>query len=275
MNTQAIRTKDATFQKFEVLKTNRNKRHRHGEFFVEGVRNINQAVKNGWAIRSFLYAEGAQLSNWAEDLLTKVRTEVNYRLPQPLMDALSSKEDTSELLAVIAMRNDLDASLLMHAKNPIFALFDRPSNRGNLGTMLRSCDALGVSGLIITGHAVDIYDPDVVSASMGSFFSVPFVRLSGNDEIDGLIGQLRDQYQGLTVMGTTAHRKTNLFEVDMRKPMLMMVGNETDGLNRHLEEISDVMATIPMSELGSASSFNVSCAATVMFYEAIRQRMEK
>lgn len=273
MKTIPIRAKDAAFQKFEVLKTNRNKRHRYGEFFVEGVRNLNEAVRNGWSVRSLLYAPEAALSAWAKDMLRDVRTDVNYALPKALMDELSGKEDTSELLAVVAMRDDLDASRLMGLDNPVFALFDRPSNKGNLGTLIRSCDALGVSGLIITGHAVDIYEPDVVSSSMGSFFSVPFVRLSDNQDIDGLIGRLREAYDGLKVVGTTAHRQVNLFDVDMRGPVLLMVGNETEGLNRHLVEAADVMATIPMSETGSASSFNVSCAATVMFYEAVRQRM--
>ncbi len=272
MKTIPIRARDAAFQKFEVLKTNRNKRHRYGEFFVEGVRNLNEAVRNGWAVRSFLYARDEALSNWAKDMLRDVRTDTNYELPKALMDELSGKDETSELLAVVAMRDELDASRLMGKQNPVFALFDRPSNKGNLGTLIRSCDALGVSGLIITGHAVDIYEPDVVSSSMGSFFGVPFVRLSDNQDIDRLIAQLKAEYPGLKVVGTTAHRQVNLFDVDMTGPVLLMVGNETDGLNRHLVETADVMATIPMSPAGSASSFNVSCAATVMFYEAVRQR---
>lgn len=269
-----IFSRDAAFQKFEVLKTNRNKRHRYGEFFVEGVRNINEAMRNGWQMRAFLYDPGQQLSGWARDMLRSTHADVHYELTPELMRALSAKTDTSELLAVAAMRPDDDAGALMGKQNPVFALFDRPSNKGNLGTMLRSCDALGVSGLIITGHAVDIYEPDVISSSMGSFFSVPFVRLSDNREIELLIGRLRAEYPGLRVIGTTAHGQDHLFDVDLRGPVLLMIGNETDGLNRHLAGLADAMATIPMSQSSSASSLNVSCAATVMFYEVARQRMD-
>lgn len=271
MRTEKINSKSATYQKFEVLKTNRNKRFKYGEFFVEGVRNINNAVANGWQIVSFLYDADRKLSDWAKDKLNTVRTEVNYALRSDLLAELSSKEDTSELLAVIKMKND-DFSRIKLSDAPLIALFDRPSNHGNLGTILRSCDALGVDGLIITGHAVDLYDPDVVSSTMGSFFCVPAIRITDNDTVFRLIEDLRVKYPDFQVVGTTAHNETQLFEVDFTKPTMLMIGNETEGLRRIYKEQSDVLTTIPMDPNGSASSFNVACAATVMFYEAVRQR---
>ena len=78
-----IYSQNADFQKFQVLKTNRNKRYKYGEFFVEGVRNINGAVQGGWEIRSFLYTREKPLSRWAEDLLATVKTQVNYQLTAP------------------------------------------------------------------------------------------------------------------------------------------------------------------------------------------------
>ena len=90
-----INSRNAEFQKFQVLKTNRNKRHKYGEFFVEGVRNINGAVEGGWEITSFLYTREKPLSGWAEDLLQKVPTQVNYQLTAGLMEELSGKTDTS------------------------------------------------------------------------------------------------------------------------------------------------------------------------------------
>ncbi len=99
--TQDIYSRGAEFQKFQVLKTNRNKRHRYGEFFVEGVRNLNQAVENGWEIASFLFPRERELSGWAKDMLSQVKTQVNYRLSRELLEELSGKEESSELLAVV------------------------------------------------------------------------------------------------------------------------------------------------------------------------------
>lgn len=273
MKIKKVTTRNAAFQKFEVLKTNRNKRFKYKEFFVEGVRNLNEAVKNGWTIQSFLYTKEIPLSNWAQDMLHSVNTEVNYELSLELMKELSGKEDTSELLAVVKMREDSFRQISL-SSNPVIALFDRPSNKGNLGTILRSCDALGVEGLIITGHAVDLYEPDVIASSMGSFFHVPAIRISDNQAIFQYIDQLKEQYSGFQVIGTTSHKQHALSDLDLTKPVLFMIGNETEGLCHAFKEKADILATIPMSENSSASSFNVGCAATVMFYEASRQRNE-
>jgi len=269
MNTTRIYSENATYQLFETLKSNRAKRHRQGVFLVEGVKSINEALRSGWRIQSFLYSFESSLSDWAACLLEGIPTDVNYALTQALMEKLSDKTDTSELLAVAYMREETPFE---HTDNPVFVLFDRPSNKGNLGTLLRSCDALGAHGLILTGHCVDIYDPEVVRSSMGSFFRAPFLRLPSNGEIEALLAELCGQYPGLQIIGTTAHRKNVISELDLTGPVLFMIGNETEGLNRWLTEQCDTLATIPMRPEAAATSFNVSCAATVMLYEAARQR---
>lgn len=271
MPTKKIFSRNADYQKFEVLKTNRNKRHRYGEFFVEGVRNINEAVRNGWEFSSLLYAPEKPLSGWARNLLDTVKTDVNYELTADLMECLSGKEDTSELIAVMKMPKE-DASRIRVSGVPLLALFDRPAKHGNLGTVIRSCDALGVDGLIVTGHGVDPYDPDTIVSSMGSFFKVPVVYMADNTAVDGFLSAMRGNYPGFTVVGTSAHADTGLQDVDLTMPALLMIGNETDGLCMHFKEICDVMCTIPMDAGSSASSLNVACAATVLFYEAMRQR---
>jgi 23S rRNA (uridine2479-2'-O)-methyltransferase len=271
MKTVNIYSKNAAYQKFEVLKTNRNKRHRYGEFFVEGVRNLNGAIRYGWAISALLYTPDLSLSRWAEDFLKTAGVQTLYALAAGLMTELSGKSDTSELLAVVRMRED-SLSALPTPERPLYALFDRPSNKGNLGAVIRSCDAIGVDGIILTGHAVDMYDPEVIAASMGSFFRVPVIRVPDTERAFQWISHMRERYPAFQAVGTTAHRETNISELDLRRPTLLMIGNEADGLSRALKENCDMLATIPMAENASASSLNVACAATVLFYEAARQR---
>ena len=270
MQETKIYSRNSTFQKFQVLKTNRNKRYRYHEFLVEGVRSLNEAVKNNWEIHSFLY-DRANLSDWAKDMIRSTRTEMNYCLTGELMRELSGKEDTSELMAVIGMRGDSMEGVKLSEK-PFIVLFDRPSNKGNLGTMIRSCDALGADMLILTGHAVDLYDPEVVVAAMGSFFNMPVIRMEDNRELFGYLEKLKRRFPDFTVLGTTAHNEKPIWEVDLTAPLLLMAGNETMGLNRAFKEYCEVLCTIPMSETSYASSFNVSCAASIMMYEVVRQR---
>ena len=106
----------------------------------------------------------------------------------------------------------------------------------------------------------------------GGLFGGPGGRWAHNDSVFALIDALTARYPGFQVVGTTAHHEKTLSEVDFTKPTMLLIGNETEGLRRIYKERSDVLATIPMNPRGSASSFNVACAATVMFYEAVRQR---
>lgn len=270
MQEAKVFTKNNIFQKFEVLKTNRNKRYRYHEFFVEGVRSLNEAVRNNWKIKSFVYDKN-NLSDWAKDMINKVNTDMNYCLTPELMKELSGKEDTSELMAVIEMREDELEQVTLSDK-PFIVLFDRPSNRGNLGTMIRSCDALGVDMLIITGHAVDLYDTDVVVSAMGSFFKLPVIRISDNKALFEYIDKLKKRYTDFTTIGTTAHNEDPVYSINLTSPLMLMMGNETMGLNKTLKEYCDLLCTIPMSENSYATSFNVSCAASILMYEITRQR---
>lgn len=268
-----IRSKDSTYQKFEVLKTNRNKRYRYNEFLVEGVRSLKEAVAKGWKIKSFIYNK-EDLSNWAKEMIAAVKTEVNYCLTDALLKDLSGKTDGSELMAVIEMREDSLKSVRL-SDNPFIVLFDRPSNKGNLGTMIRSCDALGADMLIITGHAVDLYDPDVVVSAMGSFFNMPVVRVADNNELFDFVETLKKQYPDFKVLGTTAHKEKAVYGEELTGPVMLMMGNETMGLNKAFKDYCDVLCTIPMSPDSYASSFNVSCAASILMYEIVRQRNTK
>lgn len=262
--------KNNIYQHLYVLKTNRKKRYRYREFLVEGVRNINEAVAEGWKIKSFIYSMG-DLSDWANNLLRTVPTKMNYRMSQELMRDLSDKDETSELMAVIEMR-ECKLSQVNLSDNPLILLFDRPSNKGNLGTIIRSCDALGVDCLIVTGHSVDIYDPAVIAASMGSFFHLQIIRIAENSILFDYIERLKTVYPGFKTVGTTAHRQHEVSQIDFCAPVMLMIGNETMGLNHAFQEVCDILATIPMAENSCASSFNVSCAASIMMYEVVRQR---
>ena len=272
MKVTKIHSKNAAYQKLEVLSTNRNKRYKYYEFLVEGVRNINEARKNGWEFSSLIFDPAADLSDWAKDTIKHTKTDVNIELSGSLMAELSEKEDTSELMAVIKMRRDDTDQIKIRTGAPLIAIFDRPSNKGNLGTIIRTLDSLGADGLILTGHGVDLYDREVVGATMGSFFALPAVRIPKHSDLLRYMDELRVKYGDLQVIGTTAHAEKAVWEPDLTKPTIFMIGCETDGLSEGLRAYCTDMVTIPMAENCAATSFNVACAATVMFYEATRQR---
>lgn len=231
---------------------------------------VNNAILE--LAQSITQEQKNNLSGWAKHMIETVKTEVNYTLTAQLLKELSGKEETSELLAIIEMREDRLENVAL-SSNPFIVLFDRPSNKGNLGTMIRSCDALGVDMLIITGHAVDLYEPDVIVSAMGSFFNLPVIRIIHNEDLYKFVESLRIKYPGFKIIGTTAHHEKPIYHEDLKTPVMLMMGNETMGLNKAFKEYCDVLCTIPMAEDSYASSFNVSCAASIMMYEIVRQRM--
>ena len=270
MQAVQIRSRNDVFQTLDALKRSRQKRRKSRAFFVEGVRNLNAARRYGWRFECFAYDASRQLSGWARDLMDGEAGAVRYALETGLMAELSDRENPSELAAVVSMREE-DPYALKLSDPPLLAAFDRPSNRGNLGSVLRSCDAFGVDALLMTGHGVELYDPEVVLAGVGSLFAVPCCELEG-PELERYIGWLRERYEDFQLVGTTSHHAVPLYEVDFTRPTLLMIGNEQTGMSARFREAVDVAATIPMAEDCFASSFNAACAATAVLYEAVRQR---
>lgn len=253
------------YQRVMVLKTNRYKRNDYQEFFVEGVHNIRLALKYGWQVKHWIAKEGS-LSSWAKEMLATVETEGNYCFSDELMREITERTDGSELTAVFKMRRQT----VEPSENPFIILFDRPSRKGNLGTILRSADAFGCDGVIVTGHGVDVYDPEVLSASMGSFFAVKTERLDSNREIEERLRGLKARFPGLSLVATAETGSVSIRDYDFTKPTVLLLGNEADGLSRFYLDISDASVRIPM--VGEATSFNVANAASIFMYEAFTQR---
>lgn len=261
--------RNARFQQWEALLRNRTKRQRRGEFLVQGVRPIAMAVEHGWQIRELLYDADVQLSGWARETLDAVRAD-KFGVSRELMHELGGKADTvPELLAVVALPED-DLCRIPAGPSMLAVVFDRPTSPGNIGTLIRSADAFGASGVIITGHAADVYDPKAVRASTGSLFALPVVRVPAHQAVLSWVAKLRADGIGIAIVGTDEHGALDVAEYDFTQPTLTLIGNETTGLSVGWREACDQLVRVPMS--GAASSLNAAAAATVVLYESARQR---
>jgi tRNA G18 (ribose-2'-O)-methylase SpoU len=257
------------FQRIDVLRRNRQKRQQHGAFFLEGVRPINLALSHGWDIEAFVYSEDRGLSDWARGILRQSTARTHFDLLPRLAEQLSGKTDTSELMAIVRTPPD-DLSRIWVGKTPLVIVFDRPSSPGNLGSLIRSCDALGADGLIVTGHGADVYDPETISASRGSLFALPVVRLAGPRELEVWLETTHSSGGNLLALAMDEDAEVDVWQADLTGPTVLLLGNEKWGLSAALKELSTFTARIPMN--GSASSLNVSAAGSIALYEAKRQR---
>lgn len=262
--TLPVSTANAAFQHIDVLRRNRTKRHRHREFVVEGVRALNAAIANGWTIRSFAFARGRPLSRWAADVLDASTAESHFEMSPELFDQLSDRTEPSELLAVVAMRPDTVDRIALSPGFTVVAV-DRPGSPGNLGTLIRSCDAFGVTGLVTTGHAVDLYDPATIRATVGAFFTVPCVALTSHRDVAEFVANARAAFPGTTLVGTSAHGATPITEHRWSSEVILAIGNETNGLSHAYRELCDALVAIPMR--GRATSLNAAVAASIALFQ--------
>ena len=258
-------TRNSEYQRFETLKRNREKRAKQGLFFLEGVHPVEQAILAGYEFYAVGIDRDARLSGWARDMLERANPEVVYRMGTELHGELSDREEPCELLCLARRKTGLPE----FAADPLalYAVFDRPSAPGNLGTVFRSADAFGARCVITTGHAADFYDPQCVRASIGTLFRRPHVNMDG---AEAAAAYLRAAKEKPLIVGTSARGDALLTEVDMTGPVALIIGNETFGLSNAWKEKCDVLARIPIH--GAASSLNAGSAATVCFYEVARQR---
>jgi tRNA G18 (ribose-2'-O)-methylase SpoU len=264
-----VRKKDNLFQRAEVLKRNREKRHQYGEFLIEGVSQINLAVKYRWNLRALLFADDKPLSSWAQELVSSGVAAEHWELAPDLMAELSDKDETSEIIAIVEQRR-LEPAVIPAQPRGLVVVFDRPASPGNLGSSIRSADALGAQGIIISGHAVDTYDPFVVRGSMGAIFALPVTTTASHTGVKEWVDNARAQGIDYQIVGSSGKATDLVFSVDFNKPTVLILGNETVGMSRGYWDICDTTIKIPIG--GALSSINVSCAASILLYEIARQR---
>ncbi|WP_131104825.1 TrmH family RNA methyltransferase [Ornithinimicrobium sufpigmenti] len=260
---------NAQYQQWRALLDNRTKRQRAGEFLVQGVRPITLAVQHGWPVRALIHDAGRSPSRWAQDLMARAGGARVAMVPELLRELGGKDAEVPEVVAVVELPED-DLGRIRVGPHFLGAVFDRPGSPGNIGTMLRSLDAFGGAGLVTTGHASDPYDPRAVRASTGSLFAVPVVRARSHREVLDWVARVREGQVPLQVLGTDEDGAVEITDADLTGPTLMVIGNETSGLSAGWQEACDVTVRIPMA--GSASSLNAASAATVVLYEAARQR---
>lgn len=267
---QKVTARNARFQQWQAVLTNRTKRQRLRQFVVQGVRPITIALEQRWPVEALLFDGGRHLSPWARDVLATAGGE-RYALSRELIAELGEKADDSpELVAVLGIPDD-DLTRIPTGPDALVVVFDRPTSPGNLGSVIRSADAFGAAGVVVTGHAADPYDSAAVRASTVSLFAVPTVRVPSHREVLVWVDAQRAAGTPLLVVGTDEDGDTDVFDTDLTGPTVVLVGNETAGLSAAWREAADRTVRIPMG--GSASSLNAANAASVVLYEVARQRL--
>lgn len=251
---------------------NRKERDETGLFLIEGEREITRASETGFPIETLFFSREFFNSEEKENLVRtfKEKGKEHYSLTGNVFRKLSYRENPDGLLAVARQVRrgikDLDA-ILKKKSDPLFIVAESLEKPGNLGTILRSCDGCGVDALILADQLTDIFNPNVVRASMGTLFSVPIIESDG----ESIVRYLNDKK--IEIFAATPEGAAEYTQCDYTKGSAFVVGSEHSGLSKLFRERAGKKVFIPMH--GIADSLNVSLAATLLMYEALRQRSAK
>jgi TrmH family RNA methyltransferase len=225
-----ISTRNARFQQWQALLGKAAKRQRAREFLVQGVRPITLAAEFGWRFRALIYDDQRRLSDWASRLLAGTGAPRVAMAPELLAELGEKDSGVPELVAVVEMPAD-DLGRITAGEDFLGVVFDRPASPGNLGSVIRSADAFGASGVVVTGHAADVYDPRCVRASTGSLFALPLVRTRSHREPAAWLAERRARGCQVVVAAADERGALPVPGFDFTRPTLLLLGTEATGLS--------------------------------------------
>ena len=240
----------------------RRTREREKRYLIEGAREVGRALSAGvelerlYVCEDFLNAEGEEVSARAQQIKRSDLSSLAFQ-------KVSYRDSPDGLLAVAPMRETSLESLEVKP-DALFLVVVGLEKPGNLGALLRTADGVDVDAVFVTGAGTDLFNPNVIRASMGSVFSRPVL----NVETDELLEWL--QKQGVDIIATTPHTEVSYWDANYKRSVAIVLGAEHEGLSEAWLEAAQSRVSISMQ--GLADSLNVGTAGALLLYEAVRQR---
>ena len=252
-------TQNARVKRLLVLQQKSSERRRTGLFVVEGHRELCQCVASGMEVMEVfccpqlcvdpLPAHGGQ---------TLVVTPAVY-------ERIAYRGSTEGVVAVVRQRS-LSLTDISLGDSPLLVVLESVEKPGNLGAVLRSADAAGATAVIVCDPLTDLYNPNLIRASLGAFFCVPVVACTSEE----CIRFLNDN--GISILTAQLQDSSLYYATDMRGPVAIVMGTEAKGLTQQWRVAATEHIRIPM--LGRVDSLNVSVSAAILLFEAVRQRQQ-
>lgn len=244
-----------------VIQLNKKSKARKEEdvFVVEGIKMFveapRDAIKQVYVSQTFLSKENNK------SLLGNIK----YEILEDHVFEVASDTKTPQGIITILKQFHYDAMDIIMKPNQQIILLEDLQDPGNLGTILRAGEGAGISGVLLSENCVDIYNPKTIRSTMGSIYRVPFAYVADLKECVRLLKQ-----NEITVLAAHLKQSQDYDKIDLTKPHAFMIGNEGNGLSDELSSIADSYIKIPM--VGKVESLNAAIAASVLMYEASRQR---
>jgi TrmH family RNA methyltransferase len=262
MNTDIVSPQNPRVKEWVQLLERRG-REKQGKFLIEGFHLVEEAVKAGAPITTIVYSLD---KDKPEELYAATEARIEWiGVSGQVLEKCSDAHTPQGIFAVVEKPTLAAEELWTTGLRDLVVVIDGVQDPGNLGTIIRSADAVGASGILLGAGTVDVYNPKTIRSTMGSLFHLPIVE---GDLLDILP---RAKAEGAQLVTTSLQAEHSCYETDLCRPTWIILGNEARGVSPEVAAESDRKVIIPMQ--GQAESLNVAMAATVLLFEASRQRM--
>lgn len=246
----------------------RKYRDETGLFFIEGSRIVFEAIQQKSSIRELLYTSQYRKSQIGKQILENAeKTQIScLELSEEVFQTISQKDNPQGIGAVIVQKWE-DFEDLSYNLSGVWVGLVEIADPGNLGTIIRTCDATGARGIILIGNCTDPYDPTALRASMGGVFTRKLVKMDTEDFTQWV------RKAQVTVVGTSDAANDDYREFRYPESMILLMGSEREGLTDELQRICETAVSLPME--GSCDSLNLAVATGVVLYEILYQHRKK
>ena len=244
-----------------LLQEKAKARKQSGTFLIEGIREIELAIKGNYELETILFCP--ELTNLSNNLTIQKSNNPIIEISKEVYQKLAYR-DTTEGIIAVAKTKSHQLSDLQLPENPLILVMESIEKPGNIGAMLRTCDAAKVDAVIIANPKTDLYNPNMVRSSVGCLFTNQIATASTEETIDFL------QQNNINFYSATLQNSTSYHTQNFTKPTALVVGTEATGLTLAWREKATQNIIIPMQ--GEIDSMNVSVAAAILIFEAKRQR---
>jgi TrmH family RNA methyltransferase len=241
----------------------KKRREETGLFIAEGEKLVRDAVEGGWSIHVLAYAAARADEIGALAARAKASGGAVLEVSAQVLEKIARRDNPQNVIGVFRQRFAPEAAI---GREGVWVALDRVRDPGNLGTVIRTADATGLAGVALVGACVDPFAVETVRATMGSVFHVAIARTGE----EALTAQARRH--GARLIGTHLTAEAIDYRVaDYRQPLILLMGNEQQGLTAKLAAACDTLVRIPMR--GRADSLNLGVSTALMIYEALRQEL--
>ncbi len=262
---QIISSKENQFIKH--IKKLKDKKYRdiNNEYLIEGIKLIKEAIQEKAKIKQIVICDECEkIEAISKDFMYEIAKHECIYVTKKLFETLTNVVEPQGILAIIGKS---DPKQEINYNEDIIVALDDIQDPGNLGTILRTVDSIGLTQIIISKGTADVFNPKVIRSSMGAIFRVKVIE---SEDLKQTLLEIKKHKFELLV--TSLQTKKSVYDIKYKKKIIV-IGNEANGVSKEIQELSDYKIKIPM--LGKTESLNASVATGIILYEYVRQKLLK